>query len=169
MSPTSPSPRIGFVLGSKSDLPQIENAEAFLREMGVPFEVRIISAHRTPERAHEYAATAHERGLAAIIGMAGLAAHLAGVLAAVARVPVLGVPGGGGPLQGFDSLLSTVQMPAGVPVATFAVGKAGATNAAIFACQILALQDAEIAEKLAAFRANQRAKVERDDAETQAR
>ena len=143
---------IGFVLGSRSDLPQLEGAQQFLREMEVPFEVRILSAHRTPEQAHEYAKTAHGRGLKAIVAMAGMAAHLAGVMAATARVPVLGVPAQGGALQGVDALLSTVQMPAGVPVATFAIGKAGATNAAIFACQMMALSDAKMAKRLAAHR-----------------
>lgn len=150
---------IGFVLGSKSDLPQLDGARTFLDEMGVPYEVRILSAHRTPEQAHEYAKTARERGLKAIVGMAGMAAHLAGVLAATARVPVLGVPAAGGALQGVDALLSTVQMPAGVPVATFAVGKAGATNAAIFACQVMALSDESLAKKLDAYRRSMAEKV----------
>ena len=151
--------RIGFVLGSKSDLPQIEGAEALLKEFQVEYEVRILSAHRTPREAHEYAATAHDRGLQALIGMAGMAAHLAGVLAAVAKVPVLGVPARGGALNGVDALLSTVQMPAGVPVATFAVGKAGATNAALFACQMMALSDDAMAQKVQAYREQQAQKV----------
>jgi phosphoribosylaminoimidazole carboxylase PurE protein len=157
--------RIAFVLGSKSDLPLLEGARGFLEEIGVPYEIRIISAHRTPERAREYALTARDRGLAVLIGVAGMAAHLAGVLAASSDLPVLGVPGGGGPLQGIDSLLSTVQMPGGVPVATFAIGKAGATNAAIFACQILAQSDEQVRKGVAAFRASMRAKVEADDDE----
>ena len=145
-------PVIGFVLGSKNDLPQMERAEAFLQKVGVPYEIRIMSAHRTPAEAHEYASTAHDRGLKVLVGMAGVAAHLAGVLASVARVPVLGVPAAGGALNGLDALLSTVQMPGGVPVATFAIGKSGAMNAAIFACRILALHDDALLEKLEAYR-----------------
>ncbi|MHC4959055.1 MAG: 5-(carboxyamino)imidazole ribonucleotide mutase [Planctomycetota bacterium] len=159
-------PQIGFVLGSTSDLEQIEGARATLKELGVAHEVRIISAHRTPAEAHEYATTAHERGLKAIIGMAGMAAHLAGVLAAVAKVPVLGVPARGGALNGVDALYSTVQMPAGIPVATFAIGKAGATNAAIFACQMMALSDPAMREKLDALREAQADKVRAADKET---
>jgi phosphoribosylaminoimidazole carboxylase PurE protein len=155
--------RIGFLLGSKSDLAQLEGAESFLKEVGVPYEVRIISAHRTPERAREYAETARERGLEVLVAVAGMAAHLGGVLAASSDLPVLGVPAPGGALQGIDALLSTVQMPAGVPVATFAIGKAGAMNAAVFACQVLALSDAALREKIARFRAALRRKVEQDD------
>jgi len=160
---------IGILLGSKSDLEQIAGAESFLKEMGVPYEVRIISAHRTPERAREYALTARDRGVKVLIGMAGMAAHLAGALAAQSDLPVLGVPASGSALQGFDSLLSTVQMPPGIPVATFAVGKPGATNAAIFACQILATSDDGVRKKLEGFRASLRAKVEKDDEATRAR
>ena len=156
-------PRIGIVCGSKSDLPQLEGARSFLDEIGVPYEVRIISAHRTPERAHDYARTAKDRGLDVIVAMAGMAAHLAGVLAATAEIPVLGVPGAGGALQGVDALLSTVQMPAGIPVATFGIGKSGATNAAIFACQVLALGDDALGKKLVGFHAGLRAKVEQAD------
>ena len=162
------TPRIGFVLGSKNDLPQLERAEAFLERLGVPYEVRIISAHRTPDRAHEYATTARDRGLSAIIAMAGRAAHLAGVMAATARVPVLGVPAAGGALDGFDALLSTVQMPGGIPVATFAIGKAGAQNAAIFACQMIALSDEQMARKLDAYRSEMASSVERDDDDVRA-
>ena len=161
--------QIGFVLGSKSDLPQIEGAEALLKEFEVEYEVRILSAHRTPTEAHEYAATARDRGLKAIIGMAGMAAHLAGVLASVAKVPVLGVPARGGALNGVDALLATVQMPAGVPVATFAVGKAGATNAALFACQMMALSDKAMADKVQAYREQQAERVLAADKEVQAR
>ncbi|MCZ6571746.1 MAG: 5-(carboxyamino)imidazole ribonucleotide mutase [Planctomycetota bacterium] len=159
-------PRIGFLLGSKSDLPQLDGAEKFLKEIGVPYEVRIISAHRTPARAHEYAVTAKGRGIEVIVGMAGMAAHLAGVLAASAEVPVLGVPASGGPLQGFDALLSTVQMPPGIPVATLGIGKAGATNAAIFACKILACSDEGLHQQLNQFRAAMKAKIEQADEET---
>jgi phosphoribosylaminoimidazole carboxylase PurE protein len=156
---------IGFILGSQSDLDQLEGARAFLSEMGVPYEVRIISAHRSPERCREYALKARERGLKALVGVAGVAAHLAGVLAAHTDLPVLGVPAAGGPLLGLDALLSTVQMPGGVPVATFAIGKAGATNAAVFACRMLALNDPALAKKLAAYRDAMRSKVERADDE----
>ncbi|MFQ5845400.1 MAG: 5-(carboxyamino)imidazole ribonucleotide mutase, partial [Planctomycetota bacterium] len=144
------SPRIGFVLGSKSDRPQLAGAEDFLEQVGVPYEVRILSAHRTPDRVREYAQQAKERGLGAIVAVAGMAAHLAGVLAATAEVPVLGVPAAGGALQGVDALLSTAQMPAGVPVACFAIGEPGATNAAIFACQLLAQGDTELGTRVAA-------------------
>jgi phosphoribosylaminoimidazole carboxylase PurE protein len=156
---------VGFVLGSKSDLEQIDGARAFLNEMGVPHEVRVISAHRTPDRCREYVLAAKEKGLKVLIGMAGVAAHLAGVMSAHTDLPVLGVPAAGGPLSGLDALLSTVQMPGGVPVATFAIGKAGAMNAAVFACRMLALHDPALARKLAAYRDAMRAKVERADDE----
>jgi phosphoribosylamine--glycine ligase len=156
-------PRIGFVLGSKSDVAQLEGAESFLKEVGVPYEVRIISAHRTPERAREYALTARDRGLEVLVAMAGMAAHLGGVLAATSDLPVLGVPARGGALQGVDALLSTVQMPAGVPVATFAIGKPGAMNAAVFACQILARSDEKLRQKIVGFRAAMRDKITQDD------
>ena len=158
-------PVIGIVLGSKSDLPQIEGAKQLLDEFEVPYEVRIISAHRTPAESHDYAATAKERGLKAIIAVAGMAAHLAGVMASSAQVPVLGVPAAGGALSGFDALLATSQMPGGVPVATFAIGKAGATNAALFACQMMALSDEAMAEKVAAFRKSQADAVRAADEE----
>jgi len=156
---------VGFVLGSKSDLEQIDGARAFLNEMGIAHEVRVISAHRTPDRCREYVTTAKDRGLKVLVGVAGVAAHLAGVLAAHTDLPVLGVPAAGGPLNGLDALLSTVQMPGGVPVATFAIGKAGATNAAVFACRMLALNDPALAKKLAAYRDGMRTKVERADDE----
>jgi phosphoribosylaminoimidazole carboxylase PurE protein len=156
---------VGFVLGSQSDLDQLDGARAFLNEMGVPHEVRVISAHRTPERCREYVTTAKDRGLKVLVGVAGVAAHLAGVLSAHTDLPVLGVPAAGGPLNGLDALLSTVQMPGGVPVATFAIGKAGAMNAAVFAVRMLALNDAGLAKKLAAYRDSMRAKVERADDE----
>jgi len=160
------STQVAFVLGSRSDLPILEEAEKFLREMGIGFEVRIISAHRTPERAREFAHGARDRGLRAIVAVAGVAAHLAGAMAASARgVPVLGVPAPGGALQGFDALLSTVQMPGGVPVATFAIGKAGATNAAVFAAQMMALSDAALQARLDQWRAAMSRKVEKDDEE----
>jgi len=160
---------IGFVLGSQSDLDQLDGARAFLNEMGVAHEVRVISAHRTPDRCREYVTTARDRGLKVLVGVAGVAAHLAGVLAAHTDLPVLGVPAAGGPLNGLDALLSTVQMPGGVPVATFAIGKAGAMNAAVFACRMLALNDPALAKKLAGYRDSMRAKVERADDELRAK
>ncbi|MCK6460025.1 MAG: 5-(carboxyamino)imidazole ribonucleotide mutase [Planctomycetes bacterium] len=160
---------VGFVLGSQSDLDQLDGARALLNEMGVPHEVRVISAHRTPDRCREYVTTAKDRGLKVLVGVAGVAAHLAGVLAAHTDLPVLGVPAAGGPLNGLDALLSTVQMPGGVPVATFAIGKAGATNAAVFACRMLALNDPALAKKLASYRDAMRTKVERADDELRAR
>ena len=159
------APLIGFVLGSDSDLPQMERAEKFLNDYEVPYEIRILSAHRTPHEAVEYAATAKGRGLKLIAGMAGMAAHLAGVLAAHAEIPVLGIPAQGGALNGFDALLSTVQMPGGVPVATFAIGKSGALNAAIFACKAMALSDDAMAAKIAKFHAEQTATVLKKDAD----
>ncbi len=159
------NPKIGICLGSKSDLPQLENAQKLLKEMGVPYEVRILSAHRTPGRAAEYASGARGRGIKVLIGMAGVAAHLAGALAAHSDLPVLGIPAAGGPLSGFDALLATVQMPPGVPVATFAVGKMGATNAALFACQIIAQTEPEVQQGIVDYRAAMRAKVQAADAE----
>ncbi|MHC4940901.1 MAG: 5-(carboxyamino)imidazole ribonucleotide mutase [Planctomycetota bacterium] len=159
------NPQIGFVLGSANDLPQLERAEAFLKKAEIPYEVRILSAHRTPAEAHEYASTAESRGLKVLVGMAGVAAHLAGALAANSALPVLGVPAAGGALNGFDALLSTVQMPGGVPVATFAIGKSGALNAAIFACQVIGLSDTNTAQKVAAFKAQQTKAVLEADAE----
>jgi len=141
-------PRIGFLLGSESDRPQFEDAKKLLEELGVAYEVRILSAHRDPEKVRDYAKTAKDRGLKVLVGMAGMAAHLAGALAAQTDLPVLGIPAQGGPLQGLDALLSTVQMPAGVPVATFAIGRSGAKNAALFACRILALSDPELAGRM---------------------
>jgi len=159
------NPKIGICLGSKSDLPQLEKAQALLTELGVPYEVRIMSAHRTPATAAEYARTARDRGIKVLIGMAGVAAHLAGALAAHSDLPVLGIPAAGGPLQGFDALLSTVQMPPGVPVATFAVGKMGATNAALFACQIIAQTEPDVQKAIVDYRAAMRKKVEAADRE----
>jgi phosphoribosylaminoimidazole carboxylase PurE protein len=139
---------VGIVLGSASDWPQVEPAAVLLKEWGIAFEVEVASAHRAPKRVQAYARDAAARGIKVIIAVAGMAAHLAGVLAAETTVPVIGVPMPGSHLNGLDSLLSTVQMPAGVPVATMAVGRAGATNAAIFAVQILALGDPRLKERL---------------------
>ncbi|MGH7905652.1 MAG: 5-(carboxyamino)imidazole ribonucleotide mutase [Candidatus Binataceae bacterium] len=147
------SPLVGIVMGSKSDYEQMSAAAEILTELKIPSESRILSAHRTPGETHKYAASARERGLAVIIAGAGGAAHLAGVIAANTLLPVIGVPIQTSALGGMDSLLSTVQMPRGIPVATMAIGKAGAANAAIFAAQILGLNQPEIAAALASWRA----------------
>jgi phosphoribosylaminoimidazole carboxylase PurE protein len=139
---------VGIVLGSASDWPQVEPGAALLQEWGIPFEVVVASAHRAPRQVQAYALEAAARGLKVIIAAAGMAAHLAGVLAAETTLPVIGVPLPGSPLQGLDSLLSTVQMPAGIPVATMAIGPAGAQNAAIFAAQVLALSEPRLQERL---------------------
>lgn len=153
MSETSAAaPLVGVVMGSKSDLAVMEAAVEMLREFGVPHEVRVVSAHRTPDLLFEYAASAGGRGLRAIVAGAGGAAHLPGMLAAKTLVPVLGVPVPATSLQGMDSLLSIVQMPKGIPVATFAIGRPGAANAGLFAVQMLALTNDALAAKLAAWR-----------------
>jgi phosphoribosylaminoimidazole carboxylase PurE protein len=141
-------PIVGIVMGSASDRPIMEEAARLLDRFQVPYEMIVASAHRSPERTREYARTAHERGLQVIIAGAGGAAHLAGTIAAETVVPIIGVPIDASPLQGMDALLATVQMPAGVPVATMAVGKAGAKNAGVLAVQILALNQPELSEKL---------------------
>jgi phosphoribosylaminoimidazole carboxylase PurE protein len=140
---------VGIVLGSASDWPEVEPAARLLQEWGIPCEVVVASAHRAPGKVQTYAREAAGRGVQVIIAAAGMAAHLAGVMAAETTLPVIGVPMAGSQLQGLDSLLSTVQMPPGVPVATMAIGKAGARNAAIFAAQILALHDPRLQEVLA--------------------
>ncbi len=146
------NPRVGLVMGSDSDWPVMEKAADMLQRFEVPFEARVVSAHRTPDLLFEYAATARERGLACIIAGAGGAAHLPGMLASKTTLPVLGVPVPSRHLKGMDSLLSIVQMPKGIPVATFAIGEAGAANAALFAVALLAVDDATLAERLAAYR-----------------
>lgn len=143
------APVVGILMGSDSDLPVMEDALNTLEKFGVRAEIEVASAHRSPERASEYARTARDRGLKVIICGAGAAAHLAGVIAAETTLPVIGVPIDSSPLKGFDSLLATVQMPPGIPVATMAVGKSGATNAALFAIQILSTADAGLVEKMA--------------------
>ena len=153
------SPVVGVVMGSDSDWEIMEHAVLQLTGFGVPYEARVLSAHRTPDDAFAYAESAAARGLACIIAGAGGAAHLAGVLAAKTMVPVLGVPIPSKYLRGEDSLLSTVQMPKGIPVATFAIGEAGAANAALFAIAWLALSDPSLSAKLANFRADQTAAV----------
>jgi 5-(carboxyamino)imidazole ribonucleotide mutase len=152
-------PVVGIVMGSDSDWSVMQHAARRLREFEVPFEARVLSAHRTPEHAGRYAEEAAGRGMKCLIAGAGGAAHLAGVLAAKTTLPVLGVPMPSKHLQGLDSLLSTVQMPAGIPVATFAIGDAGAHNAALYAVAILALGDARLSEKLRGFRRTQEEKV----------
>lgn len=145
-------PFVAVLMGSDSDLPVMEHTLQTLEHLGVPHEVRITSAHRTPRATQEYIAEAERRGCAVFIAAAGLAAHLAGTVAAHTLKPVIGVPLDAGPLQGMDALLSTVQMPGGVPVACVAIGKAGARNAACLAAQILAVGDAGLAERLKALR-----------------
>ncbi|NII11477.1 5-(carboxyamino)imidazole ribonucleotide mutase [Oleiagrimonas sp. C23AA] len=151
----SPKPRVGVVMGSRSDWETMEHASRTLEDLGVAHEVRVVSAHRTPDLLFQYADEAVERGLSAIIAGAGGAAHLPGMLAAKTRVPVFGVPVQSRALNGMDSLLSIAQMPAGVPVGTLAIGRAGAVNAALLAAAVLALTDAEVASALDAFRARQ--------------
>lgn len=148
-------PLVGVVMGSRSDWETMKHAVEELRRFGVPYETGIVSAHRTPLRLAEYAATAEKRGLRVIIAGAGGAAHLPGMLAAQTIVPVLGVPIQSRALNGLDSLLSIVQMPGGVPVGTLAIGEAGARNAGLLAVAILAQWDAKLAERLRAFRAEQ--------------
>ena len=148
-------PRIGVVMGSRSDWDTMRHAVETLERLGIEHEVRVVSAHRTPDLLFDYAATSVERGLAAIIAGAGGAAHLPGMLAAKTRLPVLGVPVQSHALNGMDSLLSIVQMPAGIPVATFAIGQAGASNAALFAAALLANEQPAIGEALDAFRTRQ--------------
>jgi phosphoribosylamine--glycine ligase len=152
-------PGVGIVMGSDSDLGVMQEAAAILKKFDVPFEITVASAHRSPERAGEFASTARERGVKVIIAGAGHAAHLAGVMAAHTPLPVIGVPIDSSCLQGLDSLLATVQMPPGIPVATTALGKPGARNAGILAVQMLALADAELQDKLVAFKQDMAQKV----------
>ena len=153
------SPLVGVVMGSSSDWEVMQHAAQRLDDFAIPYEARVVSAHRTPDLLFEYAASAAGRGLACIIAGAGGAAHLPGMLASKTTVPVLGVPVPSRHLQGLDSLLSIVQMPRGVPVATFAIGEAGAQNAALFAVAMLAGADAGLRDRLARFRAEQDAEV----------
>ncbi len=147
-------PLVGILIGSESDREVMQGCLGQLEELGIPAELNVLSAHRTPDRARAYAREAPERGIRVLIGAAGMAAHLAGALASESLLPVIGVPMGGGPLNGIDALLATVQMPRGVPVATMAIGKAGAHNAALFAAQILALEDPALRDKLHDIRAS---------------
>lgn len=155
--------KVGIVMGSNSDWPVVKKAAETLKQFGVEFEVRVISAHRTPDIAGEYASTAESRGLGAIIAAAGGAAHLAGVLAGHSVLPVIGLPVAGGALNGLDALYATVQMPSGVPVATVAVN--GAANAALLAIQILGTADASLREKFHEYKKTMREKVMAADAE----
>ncbi len=156
-------PLVGIVMGSDSDFPVMEEALKVLDSFSIKYEVTIASAHRTPEKTSQFSRNARDRGMEVIIAGAGWAAHLAGVIASGTTLPVIGVPIDSSPLNGLDSLLSTVQMPAGVPVATMAIGKGGARNAAVFAAQILSLKHSEINEKLDAYRKNMGMSVEEKD------
>ncbi len=147
-------------MGSNSDWPTISQAADVLDSFGVPYEAEVVSAHRTPEKMYEYAKTAKARGLKCIIAGAGGAAHLPGMVSALTTLPVLGIPVESKALKGMDSLLSIVQMPGGIPTATFAIGPAGAKNAALYSVSILALSDDSLGEKLEEFREQQKAKVE---------
>lgn len=145
------SPLVGILMGSDSDLPVMRKATDILKSFDIPFEIRVMSAHRTPDRAHQYATTAHTRGIKVLIAGAGVAAHLAGVLAANTPLPVLGVPINSGALKGLDALLATVQMPSGIPVAALAID--GSKNAALLAVQILATSDAALQKRFLDYKA----------------
>jgi len=162
------NPTVLIVMGSDSDLSTMQETANILTSFGVPFEMRISSAHRSPQRTAQLAHEAEGRGIQLIIAAAGMAAHLAGVIAAETMLPVIGVPMGGGPLSGMDALYATVQMPGGIPVATMAIGKAGAKNAALFAVQILSLRDPELRVKFADYRAQMAMEVEQKDQALQA-
>lgn len=155
-------PLVGIIMGSDSDLPVMEKAAEVLREMGVPYEIDISSAHRLPDKTAGYAKSARERGIEVVIAGAGMAAHLAGVIAAHTTLPVIGVPLKTGALNGVDALYATVQMPPGIPVATVAID--GAKNAAYLACSILSIKHAEITQKLEAYRAQMRKNLEEESA-----
>ena len=148
-------PVVGIIMGSRSDWPTLKAAAAALDALKVPYETKVVSAHRTPKRLYDYASSARERGLKVIIAGAGGAAHLPGMTASMTELPVLGVPIESRALKGLDSLLSIAQMPAGVPVGTLAIGEAGATNAGLLAAQILALNDSRLATRVVAYRAAQ--------------
>lgn len=152
-------PVVGIIMGSQSDWPTMKHAADTLEQLGVPFEARIVSAHRTPKRMADYAETARDRGIKAIIAGAGGAAHLPGMTAAMTPLPVFGVPIESKSLKGQDSLLSIVQMPAGIPVGTLAIGRAGAVNAALLSASVIALMDDKVAAALDEFRAKQTASV----------
>ncbi len=153
------TPKIGILMGSKSDTDIMGEAARILEEFGVPHEMKVLSAHRTPQETSEYAQSAESRGIQALIAGAGYAAHLAGALAAHCTLPIIGVPLNASSLQGLDSLLSTVQMPKGIPVACMGIGKAGAINAALFAVQILSRSDPALAQKLKEYREKMRQEI----------
>jgi phosphoribosylamine--glycine ligase len=157
----SGKPKVGIVMGSDSDLDIMKETSAILKKFQIPYEMTVASAHRSPQRAAEFAAFAQEKGLKVIVAGAGHAAHLAGVLAAHTRLPVIGVPIDSSCLQGLDALLATVQMPPGIPVATMAIGKSGARNAGILATQILATSDNELGQKLENFKQEMALQVEK--------
>ncbi|PLX70057.1 MAG: 5-(carboxyamino)imidazole ribonucleotide mutase [Denitrovibrio sp.] len=155
--------KVGIIMGSKSDLEVAQATIDVLKEFGIEYEVIVSSAHRTPERTSEWSRTAHERGLVAIIALAGAAAHLAGVIASETNVPVIAVPIAATSMNGIDALYAMVQMPGGIPVATMAIGKAGAKNAGIFAAQIIGRSDKSMYEKLGAYRVAMKEKVYKDN------
>lgn len=159
MADANTTPQVGIIMGSRSDWPVMARAAEMLTELGVPYETKVVSAHRTPQRLYEYAETAKSRGLKAIIAGAGGAAHLPGMTAAITPLPVIGVPIHSKALSGLDSLLSIVQMPKGVPVATVAIGEAGAANAGLLAAAMLAAHDEALAARLDAWREKQTAGV----------
>lgn len=159
MTNTTKTPFVAILMGSDSDLETMQSAIAVLKQFDIPTEVNVLSAHRTPRATHDYVATAESRGCAVFIAAAGLAAHLAGSVAAITTRPVIGVPMEAGALQGLDALLSTVQMPGGVPVACMAIGKPGAKNAGYFAAQLLALQNEALATQLKQDREEQAQKI----------
>ncbi len=154
------NPKVAILMGSKSDLEVMQGSAKILDWFGVPYEMGVMSAHRTPQKVREFAEAAEERGLRVIIAGAGAAAHLAGFIAAHTILPVIGVPLDSSPLQGLDALLATLQMPGGVPVAGMAIGKAGAKNAGLFAVQLLSLTDPSLADKLRAYREEMRREIE---------
>ncbi|HRL05531.1 MAG TPA: 5-(carboxyamino)imidazole ribonucleotide mutase [Brevundimonas diminuta] len=154
-TPPATTPPVAIIMGSRSDWPTMKSAADRLDQLGVAWEAKVVSAHRTPQRLYDFATTAKDKGFKVIIAGAGGAAHLPGMAASMTDLPVLGVPVQSKALKGLDSLLSIVQMPGGVPVATLAIGEAGAANAGILAAQILALSDASVAERLSAFRVAQ--------------
>lgn len=164
----SKDPIVSIVMGSKSDLETMSQAVQVLEQFQIPCETRVMSAHRTPDRAHQFACSAKSRGIKIIIAGAGKAAHLAGVIASLTTLPVIGVPMRTSDLGGLDSLLSTVQMPAGIPVATTAIGAAGAKNAALLAVAILALSDPELDDRLTAYRQQMALDVEQADVDVRA-
>lgn len=154
------NPVIGIIVGSDSDLPLAKETADVFDKLGISFEITIGSAHRTPDLVEKYVSTASDRGIKVLIAMAGLAAHLPGVIASKTILPVIGVPVDGGPLNGVDALYSIVQMPGGIPVASMAIGKAGARNAGVFAAQIIALSDPQIAQRLMDYRREMAASVQ---------